>query len=290
MTRPRPGVTIQPRAAHSNQSKRVTSPSWSAVVCITGACGPVHAKTALAGPRSLTGQRQPEMLPGRRRGHPAARRAGDQARPHQEGLGDDLDGLGLLPHRDGQRRQADRAAAEAAHERAKHRQVEPVQPALVHLVQFQRRPGAVPGHDAIAAHLGEVAHAAQQPVGDTRRPPGPAGDLVGAVVAQRHAEQAGRPAHDDAKLVRLVEIEVRRETEPVPQRCWQQSGPGSGAHEGELRDVQRDRSGTRPLADHHVYPEVLHGQVQQFLGGPGHPVNLVDEDDIALGQGRQDRG
>ena len=44
------------------------------------------------------------------------------------------------------------------------------------------------------------------------------------------------------------------------------------------------------LADHHVDPEVLHRQVQHLLGGPGDPVDLVDEQHVALDQVGQDRG
>ena len=143
-------------------------------------------------------------------------------------------------------------------------------PVVVHLVQFQRGPGHLPGDHPVGADLGVVADPAQQPVGDPRRAPGPAGDLVRAVVAQRHAEQVGRPADDHLQLRRLVEVQVGGEPEPVPQRRGQQPGPGGRADQGERRDLQRDRGRARSLADHHVDPEVLHGQVEHLLGGPGH--------------------
>ncbi len=45
-----------------------------------------------------------------------------------------------------------------------------------------------------------------------------------------------------------------------------------------------------PLPDHHVDPEVLHGQVEHLLGGPGQPVDLVDEHHVPLAQRGQDGG
>ena len=72
------------------------------------------------------------------------------------------------------------------------------------------------------------------------------------------------------------------------------SGPGSSParvvapDQGEARDLDRD--GRRPgtLADHDVDPEVLHRQVEHLLGGPGHPVDLVEEEHLALDQTGQD--
>ncbi len=83
---------------------------------------------------------------------------------------------------------------------------------------------------------------------------------------------------------------MRGEAEPVPQRRGQQPGPGGGADQGERGDLQRDRGRARSLPDHHVDPEVLHGQVEHLLGGPGQPVDLVDEHHVPLTQRGQDRG
>ena len=46
--------------------------------------------------------------------------------------------------------------------------------------------------------------------------------------------------------------------------------------------LQRDRGGAGALADDDVDPEVLHRHVEHLLGGPGHPVDLVEEQHLAL--------
>jgi hypothetical protein len=57
----------------------------------------------------------------------------------KEGSATSLDGLALLPHGDGERRDADRSAAEPAAERVEHGAVEPVETEGVHLVEIEAR-------------------------------------------------------------------------------------------------------------------------------------------------------
>ena len=83
---------------------------------------------------------------------------------------------------------------------------------------------------------------------------------------------------------------MRGEAEPVPQRCGQQPGSRGRADQGERRDIQRDGGRARPLPDHDVHAEILHGEVEHLLGRPCEPVDLVDEDDLALTQRGQHGG
>ena len=68
------------------------------------------------------------------------------------------------------------------------------------------------------------------------------------------------------------------------------SGPGSSParvvapDQRERRQVERDGGGTRALADDDVDPEVLHREVEHLFGRPGHPVDLVEEEHLALGE------
>ena len=76
--------------------------------------------------------------------------------------------------------------------------------------------------------------------------------------------------------------------EPVPEGSRQQARAGGGAHQREGRQFEGNRRGTGPLAHHDVHPEILHGHVQHLFGRPGHPVDLVKEQDFALGKGGKD--
>ena len=128
-----------------------------------------------------------------------------------------------------------------------------------------------------ALHLGEVAHAAQQAVGDARRPPAAAGDLGGARRIDRHAEQPGRAQDDLGQLLRAVEVEAVDDAEARPQRRADQPRPRRRPHQGEPRQVDLHRPRRRPLADHEVEAEVLQGRVEDLLDRRPQAVDLVDE-------------
>ena len=51
--------------------------------------------------------------------------------------------------------------------------------------------------------------------------------------------------------------------------------------------VEPQRARRRPLPEHHVELALLHRWVEDLLDGPREPVDLVDEQDVALGEVRQ---
>jgi hypothetical protein len=88
-----------------------------------------------------------------------------------------------------------------------------------------------------ARTCGEVAHAAQQAVGDARRAARALGDLGRAGGVDRHAEDAGRAVHDAGQLGDVVELEPLHDAEAVAQRRGQQAGARGRADQRERRQV-----------------------------------------------------
>ena len=88
--------------------------------------------------RQRPGRLQAEVREGALRGRPPARRALDQAALEQVGLVDVLDRVLLLAHRDRERREPDRAAAELLADRAQDLAVEAVEARVVDLEQVER--------------------------------------------------------------------------------------------------------------------------------------------------------
>ncbi len=82
--------------------------------------------------------------------------------------------------------------------------------------------------------------------------------------------------------VHVVVVEAADEAEAVAQRTGHQSGPGGGPDQGEAGQVEADAAGRRALADEDVQLEVLHGRIEDLLDRPVEPVDLVDEEDVAL--------
>lgn len=142
----------------------------------------------------------------------------------------------------------------------------------------------------VGLDLRVVTDPTQQSVGDTGGAPGAAGDLGGALGVDLHVEEVRGAVDDALQLGRLVELHVRREAEAAAQRRGQQARAGGGADEGERGQLQRNGRGAGALADDDVDPVVLHRHVQHFFGGAGHAVDLVEEEDLALLEGGEDRG
>ena len=137
--------------------------------------------------------------------------------------------------------------------------------------------------------LGVVADAAQQPVGDSGRAPRAAGDLVDSRLLDVERQDPGRPPHDPGQLVAGIEVEPVGGTEPIAQRRAEQALSGGRADAGKA--VQGDARGARAdsLAEHRVEDEVLHRRVERLLDDALQAVDLVDEEDVPLGQVHQDR-
>ncbi len=230
------------------------------------------------------------MSPCRGGRDPAPGSTGEQPLPYQERLGDLLHGLALLADGDGEGGQPDGTAAEQLEQGFEHGPVEPVEPAPVHLVHLQGGTGHLAVDHAVGPDLRVVPDPAQQAVGDARGAAGAAGDLGGAGGVDLHVEEAGGAVNHAFQLLGGVELHVPGEAEAVAQGRGEQAGAGRRPDEGERRQLEGDGGGPGPLADDHVDAEVLHGHVQHLLGGPGHAVDLVEEEDLALLEGGQDRG
>ena len=156
-----------------------------------------------------------------------------------------------------------------------------VQAAGIHLEQGQGLIGQFPGDDPVGAHLGVVAHPAQQAVGDPRGAAGAAGDLLGPRVLQDDPQDPCRAADDGGQVLHPVELQALDDAEAVAQGRGEQPGPGGGPHQGEGRQVQLDGARRRALADHDVELVVLHGRVEDLLHHRPQAVDLVHEEDIA---------
>src|SRR5699024_9285474 len=142
---------------------------------------------------------------------------------------------------------------------------------------------------AVTTDLGEVANAAQQPVGYSGCTAGPAGDLGGPLRFDSHIEDPRRPQNDRFEIGGGVVVEAGVETETVTQRTGYKTGSGGGPDQGEAGNVHADGTSRRTLAQHDVELEILDGRVEDLLYGSGQPVDLIDEENIAVTELREDR-
>ena len=140
------------------------------------------------------------------------------------------------------------------------------------------------------AHLGEVAHAAQQAVGDARRAARAAGDLARPRRLDRDVELRAPSGARSRPAPRRVEVEPQADAETVAQRRAEQSGARRRADQRERLQVELDRARRRALPDHDVDLVVLHRRIEDLLDDAVEAMDLVDEQHVAgveVGQQRR---
>jgi hypothetical protein len=98
----------------------------------------------------------------------------------------------------------------------------------------------------------------------------------------RSIEQPGAAADDLLQLFHRVKAQPHRDAEPIAQRCCQQALASGGADQGEAGQVNPDRTGRRSFADHEVERPILHRGIKHLFDRRIQPVNLVDEQDVAI--------
>ena len=136
----------------------------------------------------------------------------------------------------------------------------------------------------------KIPHPPQQPSGDPRRATGATRDLVSAVGCHADLEHTGATGDDFFQLFLGIEVQSHRNAETVAQRIGQQARARRRADQGELCQFDFYRARRRPLADDEVELEILHRRIEHLLDRRVEPVDLVDEENIALLQiGKQRR-
>ena len=148
---------------------------------------------------------------------------------------DFLDGGGVLADRDGERVEADRAAAELVDDGFEDALVHFVEAVVVDLDHGEGGDGGWAVDDAVGADLGVVADPAQQGVGDPRGAARAGGDVGGALGSSVDVEQAGGALDDAASSSARVVVEPVDQAEARAQRRGEHAGAGGGADQGEAR-------------------------------------------------------
>ena len=219
----------------------------------------------------------------------ALRRTHQQALLHEVRLVDVFQRVGVLRQGGRQRGQPHGAAAELHGQKLEDAVVHHVQAQRVDFEEAERLGGHVLVDDAVPAHLRPIAHALEQAVRQTRGaaaygarfPASPSSSIATSRM------EAGT-AYDGGQLVGRVVLQAEHDAETVAQGTGQQTGARRGADEGEARQVEADGARRRALPHHDVEGEVLERRVEHLLHHAVQTVDLVDEQDVALLEIRED--
>src|SRR5579885_2601867 len=240
--------------------------------------------------RLAAGQIAAKVFIGALGGDTASRRAVNHADLHQVGLVHFLDGVLFLAERGSERANANRAASVLIQQREHQVAVHFIEAIFIHAKHFQRllRDGLCDA--AIGADFGEVARAAEQPVGDARRSAAAAGDFLAAGLIHFDIQDLRRTANDDKQIFRLIKIEPMNDAESRAKRRGDEASARGGADQREMAERKRMNTRTGPLADDEIDAKILNGRIENFLDGRLHAVNLIQEEQFPRFKGSQDGG
>ena len=143
---------------------------------------------------------------------------------------------------------------------------------------------------AVGRHLGEVAHPAQQAVGDRGGAPARRAISAHPPASITTPRMPAARADDGLEVAGGVVVEAGDRAEAVAQRAGDRARAGGGPHQGEAGQVEADRAGRRPLARDDVELEVLHRRVEHLFDRAGQAVDLVDEEHVAVVELGEDGG
>ena len=150
----------------------------------------------------------------------------------------------------------------------------------IDLEHFKRRAGYTRIDRAVRLDLREVAHTAQQPVGDPRGSARTTRDLNCAFGRHGHLQQPGAARHDAGELFGRVEIKPGGNAEALAQGVRQHARARGRPDQRERLEIELDASCSRALADHDVDLKVFERRVEDFLNDRRKAVDFVDEKNI----------
>ena len=142
---------------------------------------------------------------------------------------------------------------------------------------------------AVAFHLRIVANPLQQPIRHARRPAASLCDFAAAFGSDRRAQNFRRTPDDEFQIRHGIEIQAVDHAEARPQRRRNQPGASRRADQREAPQIQPMRARAWALADDDVEFEVLHRRIEDFFDVGLKPMNLVDEENVADFEIRQNR-
>ena len=118
---------------------------------------------------------------------------------------------------------------------------------------------------AVAFHLGEVSHAAQQRVGYAGRSSAAPADFCRRFTLYGHLQQVGTALYDAAQGFWVVVLQMQVDAETRPKRSGKQSAAGGSPHERKGIEVYLYAAGRGAFVYHDIYTIVFHGPLSIMI-------------------------
>ena len=136
----------------------------------------------------------------------------------------------------------------------------------------------------------EIARAAQQAIGDARRPAAAARDFYRAIVVHRNVQNLRGAIHNLDQIFRLVKIQPVHDAEARAQRRGNQAGARGRSDQREVVQLKRMDARARPLPDDQIDAVILHRGIEDFFDRGLQAMNLVEKKNFLRFERSQNRG
>ena len=230
------------------------------------------------------------MVVGKFRSHSTTRSALDKTLHDKERLIHFLyrarilaDGCGYGAHTHG-------SATELVDDGGENLVVNLVQTVLVDVQRLERHLRNIISDGSVTLHLGEISHAAQERIGNTRRSARTAGDFHRSRILDRHFQEHCTSPDNLLQRLRIIILQMEIDAETGTERGCEQSASGCSAHQRERVQIYLDASCRRSLVYHDVDTVILHRRIEILLYNWRETVDFIDEKHIIRLQGSQDAG
>lgn len=135
-----------------------------------------------------------------------------------------------------------------------------------------------------------VAHPAEEGVCDAGCAAGACGDFEGTGAVDFDFQESGGALDDVREFLLIVVVQAVDEAEAGAEGGCEHAGARGGTDEGETGEIDLDGAGGGAGIDDDVEAVVFHGRVEVFLDGGVEAVDLIDEEDVAFLDVREDAG
>ena len=81
-----------------------------------------------------------------------------------------------------------------------------------------------------------------------------------------------------------------RDAEAVTKRTSKRTSTSGGTNDGEMREVETDRTSGRTFTNNNIELVVLHGRIKNLLNRTTQTVDLVNKKNVAILKVGEDRG
>ena len=134
---------------------------------------------------------------------------------------------------------------------------------------------------SISHHLGEIAHTAEECIGNTRSTAASHGYLLSCLIVYIYFKDRGASLNYTLKILNIIVFQGAGNTKAGPEGSCKKTAAGGSSYKSEGIERYSDRAGSGAFIDHNIYNEILHCGIQIFLNFRRKTVDFIYKENIS---------